>query len=183
MAEYPLEKNPRSRIAELRKRADLTQFELAERVGVTEQTIGNWERDRTGDIGIERVALLTVVLQCTMHDLLTKNIGDLRRQAGKTQLELARAVKAREGTIAAWENKGTLQEKIEQVARLCDALGCSSPDELLGEPPKRTQKASSSRLSTEDLIRRFEKRRSTTPKHNESRQEKGKSYMPDPTSS
>lgn len=35
------------RIAELRKKANMTQMELADRMGITFQSISNWERGNT----------------------------------------------------------------------------------------------------------------------------------------
>jgi transcriptional regulator with XRE-family HTH domain len=152
-----------SKIAELRTKVRLTQLELADHMGVSEVTIGNWERGRSGDLEIERVARLAATLECTMHDLLTKNISELRHSAGLSQRELAMAVGAREGTIIAWEKKHTLEKKIEKVARLCLALGCETPDELLSEPPKKPKGSSNLRLSSQDLVKRFSKINSQTP--------------------
>ncbi|MEM1256562.1 MAG: helix-turn-helix transcriptional regulator [Cyanobacteria bacterium P01_H01_bin.21] len=135
------DKHSPTRIAELRKRAHLTQIELADRVGVTETTIANWENGRADD-WIERIALLCDALECSIQDLLEKPIKDLRIKADLTQRELAKAVNVRENTVATWEKKDTLRERIENVARLCIALQCSSPEDLIPLTPKKTAGAS-----------------------------------------
>lgn len=61
-----------SRVAELRKRLDLTQQQLADLVGVTETTVRNWEHNRSGAEWFERVAKLCDALQCTPNDLVDK---------------------------------------------------------------------------------------------------------------
>jgi transcriptional regulator with XRE-family HTH domain len=61
---------PRSRIAILREQADLTQLELSQQVGVTETTIANWEKGRSGLEWIERIIRLCWVLQCTPEELI-----------------------------------------------------------------------------------------------------------------
>lgn len=58
-----------SKVAELRKRLDITQRELAARVGVTETTVRNWENNRSGVEWFERIAKLCKALECTPTDL------------------------------------------------------------------------------------------------------------------
>ncbi len=59
-----------SRVAELRKRREITQRQLANLVGVTETTIRNWENSRSGVDWFERVARLCEALECTPKELL-----------------------------------------------------------------------------------------------------------------
>lgn len=59
-----------SRIVEFRERAGLTQIELANRLGVTENTIANWEKGRSGLVWIERVIELCNTLQCRPDQLI-----------------------------------------------------------------------------------------------------------------
>lgn len=59
-----------SKVSELRKRAGLTQRQLADLVGVTESTIRNLENNRNGVEQIERVARLCRALQCRAEDLI-----------------------------------------------------------------------------------------------------------------
>ena len=66
-----------SRVAELRKRLDLTQRQLADLVGVTETTVRNWENNRSGVEWFERIAKLCDALECTPNDLFDyKKIGE-----------------------------------------------------------------------------------------------------------
>lgn len=68
---------PVSCVAELRKRLDLTQRQLADLVGVTETTVRNWENNRSGVEWFERIAKLCDALQCTPSDLFKyKKIGE-----------------------------------------------------------------------------------------------------------
>lgn len=59
-----------SRVAELRKRLDLTQRQLADMVGVTETTVRNWENNRSGVDWFERIAKLCDALQCDPGELI-----------------------------------------------------------------------------------------------------------------
>lgn len=59
-----------SRVAVLRKRAGLTQRQLADALGVTESTIANYEQGRNGLDWFERVAKLCKTLNCVPEDLI-----------------------------------------------------------------------------------------------------------------
>jgi transcriptional regulator with XRE-family HTH domain len=61
---------PKSNIAELRKKAGLTQLELSRRAGVTENTVQNWERGRLGLVQVERVVGFCKALNCKVEDLI-----------------------------------------------------------------------------------------------------------------
>jgi len=61
----------RPKIASLREAKQLTQLELAQIVGVTETTIANWEKGRSGTEWIDRLIRLCAALECTPEDLLT----------------------------------------------------------------------------------------------------------------
>ncbi|MEM9505567.1 MAG: helix-turn-helix transcriptional regulator, partial [Cyanobacteria bacterium P01_E01_bin.43] len=157
MAKHSSKRKIPTRIAELRQASGLTQIELAGQVGVTETTIANWENGRAE--WIERFALLCDALDCSIHDLLKTPLKTLREDADHTQLSLARSVDVRENTVATWENKDTLRERIENVAKLCIALDCSSPEDLLQSQKKHkgaSQLGGLSGLSGEDLLRKLE---------------------------
>lgn len=62
-----------SQIAALREQAGLTQRELALAVGVTETTIANWERGRSGLDWIERLIRLCRTLNCSLEDLIVED--------------------------------------------------------------------------------------------------------------
>lgn len=63
-------KVPMSRIAELREAVGLTQRELANKVGVTDTTIRNYEKGRSVLEWIERVIRLCEALNCEPKDLI-----------------------------------------------------------------------------------------------------------------
>lgn len=58
-----------SKIAELRKRAGMTQRQLADAVGVDPSTIRNWERNRAFIETLVKVSRLCDVLECDTSDL------------------------------------------------------------------------------------------------------------------
>lgn len=59
-----------SRIGKLREQKGLTQRELSLAIGVTENTIQNWESGRAGLEQIERLIRLCQVLGCELEDLI-----------------------------------------------------------------------------------------------------------------
>ncbi|MDJ1184720.1 helix-turn-helix transcriptional regulator [Roseofilum casamattae] len=61
---------PISRIAKLREEKGLTQLELAQLLEVTENTVANWEKGRSGLDWIVRVSKLCKLFECTPDDLL-----------------------------------------------------------------------------------------------------------------
>jgi transcriptional regulator with XRE-family HTH domain len=61
---------PISKIEDLRRRAGLTQLELSQKVGVTENTIANWEKGRSGLDWIEKLIRLCRTLDCSLEDLV-----------------------------------------------------------------------------------------------------------------
>lgn len=65
-----MEAIPVSKVAQLRKNANLTQRDLADLVGVTESTIRNWENNRNGIEVLERVVKLCNALNCSVQELI-----------------------------------------------------------------------------------------------------------------
>ena len=61
---------PISRIAKLREEKGLTQLELGQLLEVTENTVANWEKGRSGLDWIVRVSKLCKLFGCTPDDLL-----------------------------------------------------------------------------------------------------------------
>jgi transcriptional regulator with XRE-family HTH domain len=139
----------------------MTQLELAERVGVTEGTISNWESGRSGGVEwIKNVVLLCEVLECQLPDLLGQDLGELRKKSNLTQRSLSKIFGVRENTIATWEKnwnvEGNAYKRVELVGRLCSALACLPSDLAPTLPPKKSRGSYPNYLSkplpTEKLI-------------------------------
>lgn len=62
------------KINQLRSRMGLTQKELAEHLGTTQQTIARWETGKT-QLNVHQAKDLCVVLQCSIEELLGWEIG------------------------------------------------------------------------------------------------------------
>jgi DNA-binding Xre family transcriptional regulator len=60
----------KSKIAELRQHAGLTQLKLSQDAGVTENTVQNWEKGRAGLEQIVRVLKFCEALNCQVEDLI-----------------------------------------------------------------------------------------------------------------
>ncbi len=146
-------KSPRfvSHIATLRHTAGFTQRALAETVGVTENTIANWEK---GSLDwLYKVAVLCELLDCVPIDL-TQNFRSLREKQALTQLQLALEIEVTENTVANWE-KGNF-DWANKAVKLCQALNCqvddlydaipvikSDKEKAAAQPVKKTTKRSS----------------------------------------
>lgn len=86
----------KSNIGKLRNQSNLTQLELSQIVGVTETTIANWEKGRSGLVWIDRVLKMCRALDCTLDELISyehvadsqqlnsknKKLSDLRSSVG-----------------------------------------------------------------------------------------------------
>ena len=59
-----------SKIGELRERQGLTQRQIALELGVTETTVANWERGRSGLDWIDRLNRLCKLLECDLDELI-----------------------------------------------------------------------------------------------------------------
>jgi len=60
----------RQRIVSLRKQRSLSQRNIAHVLGVTDQTVSNWEQGRSEPrLTIRQVVLLCRILDCTLTDL------------------------------------------------------------------------------------------------------------------
>ena len=69
-----IKSNIGSKIRQFRNAANLSQGELAKKVGVARSTISSWETDRT-EPSIQEVELIAEILDCTKEDIL----GDYRK--------------------------------------------------------------------------------------------------------
>lgn len=86
-----------SRIAHLRNELGLTQAQLAVLVGVTNNTIQNWEKGRSGVDQIEKFLKLCEVLDCKLKDLIAydDHSGQDNQQAGEFTLDDLRDLRER----------------------------------------------------------------------------------------
>ena len=65
-----------NKILTIRKKRELSQEELGEMIGVTRQTISNWELGETSP-NPEQLKLLSNVLKISIDDLLDNNIQNI----------------------------------------------------------------------------------------------------------
>ena len=60
----------RQRIVSLRKQRNLSQRDIAYALGITDQTVSNWEQGRSEPrLTIRQVVLLCRILDCSLTDL------------------------------------------------------------------------------------------------------------------
>ena len=60
----------RQRIVSLRKQHNLSQRDIAHALGITDQTVSNWEQGRSEPrLTIRQVILLCRILECSLTDL------------------------------------------------------------------------------------------------------------------
>jgi transcriptional regulator with XRE-family HTH domain len=85
-----------SNIGHLREQAGITQRELALILSVTETTIANWERGRSGLDWIDRINKLCKALNCNLEDLITEEMDEVESadEAEPTFDELRQMYKA-----------------------------------------------------------------------------------------
>ena len=82
-------------IAERRKAVNLTQFQLAEKLGVTDRAVSKWETGRTlpdSSIMLELCALLKI----TVNDLLTGEIVSMENYNKELENNLIEAIKQKQ---------------------------------------------------------------------------------------
>jgi transcriptional regulator with XRE-family HTH domain len=125
MGMYMSKLTERTRISELRDRANLTQRALAIYLGVTENTIQNWEKGKAGFEQIVRVIKLCHALDCDWRSWSDSqpDIAGLRDRAN-----LALHLGVTENTIQNWEKGKAGSEQIVRVIKLCQALNCDLKD-------------------------------------------------------
>ncbi len=108
-----------ARIRELRKAAGISQAELARRVYVSRQTVGNWEAGRTL-ADAQSLVLLAQVFETTVDDLIGEKGSRAVRSTAEDRHAPARLL-ASAGTLLA------LGLLLVMAAYLLTPLRCSSP--------------------------------------------------------
>lgn len=122
------------KIKATRKNAGLTQKELAQKMGLSFQSIAQWENDLRKP-KIETLKKIADALECpidtfTTDDfdeeipppaLISKKIHDCRTAAGLTQQELAEKIGLDGATIGKYE-RGILRPKSETLKKIADVL-------------------------------------------------------------
>ena len=63
-----------NKISELRKKFNYTQEQLAEKIGVTRQTLSNWESNITSP-DLNQACILCDLLKVNISDLIDNNVG------------------------------------------------------------------------------------------------------------
>jgi transcriptional regulator with XRE-family HTH domain len=89
-----------SKISALREKTGLTQAQIAVFIGVTTNTIQNWESGKSGVDQIEKFLKLCEVLDCDLQDLI-EQVPDPdaeETKAGSFSLEDLRGLRERWGT-------------------------------------------------------------------------------------
>jgi transcriptional regulator with XRE-family HTH domain len=125
----PEPKKAISRIAGLREKAGLTQAQLAVLIGVTSNTIQNWETGKSGVEQIERFLKLCEVLGCNLNDLIEYVSDDSAEEPkpGTFSLEQLRELRQR------WGAEGKTQPPIPRPTQATDL-----PTESTAEVPSET---------------------------------------------
>lgn len=123
------------KIKATRKNAGLTQKELAQKMGLSFQSIAQWENDLRKP-KIETLKKIAAALECPLDtftaddlseeipspELISKKIHDCRTAAGLTQQELAEKIGLDGATIGKYE-RGILRPKSETLKKIADVLG------------------------------------------------------------
>ena len=75
----------RPKIAQLRERANLTQSELSQKLGISETTMQNWESGRSGIEQLERFVKLCRLLNCQAEDLIEFQKPEIHIEANQAE--------------------------------------------------------------------------------------------------
>lgn len=101
-----------SRISELRESAGLTQAQLAVLVGVTTNTIQNWENSKSGVDRIIKFLKLCEILDCGLEDLV-KEVDSRKgeqQKVGSFSLKDLRTLREKWGTEDKAPSKSTRKD-------------------------------------------------------------------------
>ncbi len=151
------------RIQELRKKKGVSQFDLAERLAVSQSLVSQWERGVGAPAG-EQIRQLESILgripgvdgagsaAAIVEELAGDKIKERRINNGLKQKELAEKMGVSQPLVSQWE-VGRQKPSREQIARLQSILGGIADVE--GSAPSETESAIGAWLSKARLNRNF----------------------------
>jgi transcriptional regulator with XRE-family HTH domain len=127
-------------VRQARERLRLTQAELAEKVGVTQVTISNWEKGKSAPEGEQR-ARVEAALGLGEASALGKRIQEARVRAALTQRELAKRTGFAQPTISQWETGWSQpgEEAVEKLEQVLGPLREQAGRQAQGAEPDRAQ--------------------------------------------
>lgn len=123
------------RIKKIRQEKGLSQKELGEKLGVSQQMIGQWETGKANP-KIETKRKIADALDCQVSDIdeslyinrripyFANALKELRTECSLTQRELAKELHVKEQNIVDWEN-GEREPYFHVVERIADYFGTS----------------------------------------------------------
>ena len=130
------------KIKAARKSAGISQAELAERIGVPYQSIGQWERNERNP-KIETLQRIADALSIPVYQLfgpepneISNNLKRIRLGRGLTQKELGDLLGVSQATVGQYETNQN-PPKLETLQRIADALSISVTDILDPAHPKK----------------------------------------------
>ena len=101
------------KIAELRKQKDMTQFELADAMGISYQAVSNWERGNSMP-DISKLAELSDILGTTVDELLGKKNPAVERMIKGDKTDAEEAAPEDMAEAAAIAKPSQLEEMVEK---------------------------------------------------------------------
>lgn len=127
-------------LKELRMQNNLTQKDLAEKLGIAQNTVSQWENG-TRSINTETAKVIADLFNVSIDTLCNNGsdfdgnvmvrLKELRKEKGLSQKELADIFSVSQGTIANWENGRRIMD-IETAKSISDFFGVTI-DYLLGK--------------------------------------------------
>lgn len=100
-----------TRIMNLRKKKNLSQQELANKLFVTDKTISSWEKNRT-EPGLEMIIKLSEVLDCSASYLI---YGDINKNDIETEIKVKLSKKEFEELKIYMKNNAKFVSEVRQV--------------------------------------------------------------------
>lgn len=128
-----------NRIKEARRKAGLTQGQVADKLGVSTAAVAQWERGIRNP-KYQTLSKIAAALDVNCHDLLSEgepNIAEAvfkaRKEAGLSQQELGEIIGVKKSAVSKWENgsRRIPANKIAEINRACgsDILSVATREE------------------------------------------------------